>query len=107
MAGKPKHLTTSAIQTAAAAITASVLVLAMPAYADQQAGTAPAAAPVKTPKRITHRYYAPTKQRPGYGAAPNASGCTSYNNMFPPCQSTWPQGSPQYHGPVPGVTFDD
>ena len=37
-----------------------------------------------------------------YAYAPSASnmpGCTwPYQNQFPPCMSTWPQGSPDYHG---------
>jgi hypothetical protein len=28
--------------------------------------------------------------------------CASNQNMSPPCMSTWPQGSPNYHGPIPG-----
>jgi len=33
--------------------------------------------------------------------------CTwPYQNQFPPCQSTWPAGDPNYHGSRPGPTFD-
>jgi hypothetical protein len=30
-----------------------------------------------------------------------------YQNQFPPYMSTWPAGSPNYHGPRPGPTFPD
>jgi hypothetical protein len=45
-----------------------------------------------------------------YGSAPNwqTTRCKwPYQNQFPPCMSTWPAGDPNYHGPRPGVTFDD
>jgi hypothetical protein len=33
--------------------------------------------------------------------------CTwPYRNQFPPCQSTWPEGDPNYHGSRPGPTFN-
>jgi hypothetical protein len=41
-----------------------------------------------------------------YGSA--RGRCTwPYQNQFPPCMSTFPQGSPNYHGPIPGPTFDN
>jgi hypothetical protein len=41
-----------------------------------------------------------------YGSA--RDGCTwPYQNQFPPCMSTFPEGSPHYHGPRPGPTFSD
>jgi hypothetical protein len=41
-----------------------------------------------------------------YGTA--RSGCTwPYQNQFPPCMSTFPEGSPNYHGGRPGPTFDN
>jgi hypothetical protein len=43
-------------------------------------------------------------QRP---TATASAVCTTYNNIAPPCMSTWPQGSPNYHGPTPGNTFSD
>lgn len=48
--------------------------------------------------------YAPNAASAPYPHAPSASasgisGCTwPYQNQFPPCMSTWPQGSPDYHG---------
>jgi hypothetical protein len=30
-----------------------------------------------------------------------------YQNQFPPYMSTFPEGSPNYHGPRPGPTFDN
>lgn len=88
----------------AAAIAAAVLTLAMPALADQKAAVAPAATPVKKSHPVARRHVPPPRQS-AFGA--DSYGCKSYDNMFPPCQSTWPQGSPHYHGPVPGVTFDE
>ncbi len=64
-------------------------------------------------KHTARKHTAPThhvKQRETeippkiYGAAPDlpttdSSGCTwPYQNQFPPCMSTWPEGSPDYHG---------
>jgi hypothetical protein len=60
----------------------------------------------------THwRKYASRQWRPNvgpnlYGSA--RSGCTwPYQNQFPPCMSTFPEGSPNYHGGRPGPTFDN
>lgn len=36
-----------------------------------------------------------------------SNACTSYQNQFPPCMSTWPAGSPHYRGSWPGPTFSD
>jgi hypothetical protein len=44
-----------------------------------------------------------------FGSAPNwqAKRCAwPYQNQFPPCLSTWPEGDPNYHGSRPGPTFD-
>jgi hypothetical protein len=30
------------------------------------------------------------------------TACSSHEQMQPPCMSTFPAGSPNYHGPVPG-----
>jgi hypothetical protein len=39
--------------------------------------------------------------------AANTVGCTSYENQYPPCMSTWPAGSPNYHGSTsPGNSTD-
>ena len=66
----------------------------------------------KTPAARTHakshvsRQWSPNAGRNLYGAA--RSGCTwPYQNQFPPCMSTFPEGSPNYHGPRPGPTFDN
>lgn len=41
-----------------------------------------------------------------YGSAQGR--CTwPYQNQFPPCMSTFPEGSPNYHGSRPGLTFQD
>ena len=97
----PKQVT-SLRNAAVAAIAAASLLLSMPsvAQADQ-------------PAKKTHAARMSPKKRaaiPGkiYGAAPNSARCTwPYQNMFPPCMSTWPQGDPNYHGSRPGVTFDE
>lgn len=39
--------------------------------------------------------------------AANTGVCTSYENQNPPCMSTWPTGSPNYHGSQsPGNSTD-
>jgi hypothetical protein len=47
-------------------------------------------------------------RRGTYNAAWDTSGrcARPYQNQFPPCQSTFPAGDPNYHGSRPGVTFD-
>jgi hypothetical protein len=71
----------------------------------------------KTQKHVTTTYAkkhaATRKQQPyeqrnlyGWDQHPAGGGC-GYQNAYPPCQSTWPQGSPSYHGPVAGPTFFD
>lgn len=59
-------------------------------------------------KHVATRHRHPYARRNLYGwdQRPARGGCT-YQNQFPPCQSTWPQGSPSYHGPIPGPTFFD
>ena len=78
------------------------------AQADQQTN---ATVPLKKrAARMPHPKQRKSEIRPGiYGAAANSSGrCTwPYRNQFPPCQSTWPAGDPNYHGSRPGVTFDE
>ena len=51
-----------------------------------------------------HRNLYGWDQRYGRDQRYEHAGC---ENQFPPCQSTFPEGSPSYHGPQPGVTFDD
>ena len=61
--------------------------------------------------KIYQKQYASRQWRPQarpnlYGSA--RGGCTwPYQNQFPPCMSTFPEGSPSYHGPRPGPTFGD
>jgi hypothetical protein len=97
---------------AAAAIAAVSLSLSMPlvAQADQAEKTPAATASPKQHAARTHHL----KQRESaiapkiYGAAPNSARCSwPYQNMFPPCMSTWPADDPNFHGSThPGVTFD-
>jgi len=98
----PKQ-TTSLRWAAVAAIAALSLSLSMVTLARAQQtsnATAAAVTPVKKHKR-SHYSQNETYQ-------PKSSGCSSHQNMFPPCMSTWPEGSPHYHGGVhPGNTFDE
>jgi hypothetical protein len=36
-----------------------------------------------------------------------SDACPTHDNLVPPCMSTWPQGNPNYHGPVPGPLFSN
>jgi hypothetical protein len=42
-----------------------------------------------------------------YGTAAPGRCTWPYQNQFPPCMSTFPEGSPNYHGGRPGPTFDN
>jgi len=91
---------------AAASLSLSML---MPAPAQQaDAGAPPASTTVKKHKRSHYSQnhtYQPAYQPKSWSWS---GGCTSYQNMQPPCMSTWPEGSPHYHGGIhPGVTFDE
>jgi hypothetical protein len=56
-------------------------------------------------KHVTQQWR-PDTGRNLYGSA--RGGCTwPYQNQFPPCMSTFPEGSPNYHGGRPGPTFDN
>jgi hypothetical protein len=105
---KKKNMTkqNSCLRHAAiAALAAVALSLPMLPVAKAE-GTQPAT--VTQPKLVAkkHRRQSTAVRRHLYGALP--AGCTwPYQNQFPPCQSTWPQGSPNYHGPRPGPTFFD
>ncbi len=95
-----------------AVIVAAALSLSMLSVvqADQQTD---ATMPLK--KHVTRMHHSKQQKseiRPRtYDAAPNSSSsgrCAwPYRNQFPPCQSTWPAGDPNYHGSRPGVTFDE
>jgi hypothetical protein len=57
-------------------------------------------------KKHASGQWRPHTGRTLYGNA--GSGCTwPYQNQFPPCMSTFPEGSPNYHGGRPGPTFDN
>jgi hypothetical protein len=94
---------------AVAAIVAAVLSLPAlsAAQADQQADATLHAQ--KSTAKTQRPKQSETEARPRvYYAAPNPTRCTwPYQNQFPPCQSTWPAGSPNYHGSRPGPTFFD
>jgi hypothetical protein len=57
-------------------------------------------------KKHLSRQWQPNAGRNLYGSAQGRCAWP-YQNQFPPCMSTFPSGSPSYHGPVPGPTFDD
>jgi hypothetical protein len=97
---------------AVAVSVAAAFALSMPS-AGQAAQQTDVTTPVK--KHATKTHHAKRKDSPTprgtYAAAPNtdASGRCAwpYQNQFPPCQSTWPAGDPNFHGSThPGVTFD-
>jgi hypothetical protein len=58
------------------------------------------------PKNHLSRQWHPQAGRNLYGSAQGRCAWP-YQNLFPPCQSTFPEGSPNYHGGRPGPTFDN
>lgn len=83
---------------------AALTLLALPTVAAAQAE--PPSRQMNAAKSHPKRHVATTHQRQ-YGSGEPRRCAWPYQNRFPPCMSTWPAGSPSYHGPVPGVTFDD
>jgi hypothetical protein len=53
------------------------------------------------------RQWRPAAARNLYGTAAPSRCTWPYQNQFPPCMSTFPEGSPNYHGGRPGPTFDN
>jgi hypothetical protein len=79
------------------------------AQTDQQT---PQIATTHPKKHTARRWRHPYTHRNLYGwdqryGGDQRYGQGGYNNQFPPYMSTFPEGSPSYHGPRPGVTFDD
>jgi len=103
----PKRAT-SLCYTAIAAIVAASLSPMMLSVAQANQGAKRTHTAATHGARLHHRQYRESRIGPKiYGAAPSSDGCTwPYRNQFPPCQSTFPQGDPNYHGPRAGVTFD-
>jgi hypothetical protein len=104
----PKSVTS--LRNAIIAAASLSLLMVSAAQADQQAEGTPAAT-INPKKHVVPTYHPKRKEsqiRPKtYGAAPNLARCAwPYQNMFPPCMSTFPQGDPNYHGSRPGVTFE-
>lgn len=104
---KTKHKPQRGIALAASAF----MLLSVPAVAMAQTDHGPQRHVAKTyAKKHTaagqRRHYA-QRNLYGWDQRPVQSGCGPYQNQFPPCQSTWPQGSPHYHGARPGPTFFD
>ena len=90
-----------------AAVVVVVTALCLPAAAaettDQPAKAS--AAVKKQSKKHLSQVTQPQPQKPAQWEPP---GCTwPYTNQYPPCQSTWPAGSPNYHGSShPGPSAD-
>lgn len=57
-------------------------------------------------KKHLSRQWRPNVNPNLYGSARDRCAWP-YQNQFPPCMSTFPEGSPNYHGPRPGPTFDN
>ena len=72
----------------------SVLPTAAHAQTQQAAAQSKQAIAAAKRKHYYHQYYNDL-----YGSAPNLPGCTwPFQNKYPPCMSTFPQGDPNYHG---------
>jgi hypothetical protein len=74
------------------------------AQTDQQSPTTHV--PKNGAKTHAPRQLRPYVDRNLYGSAQGRCAWP-YQNQFPPCMSTFPQGSPNYHGSRPGPTFDN
>jgi hypothetical protein len=106
--------TVSLPKAAVGAIIAASLSLSMVTLASaDQAGGPTAAAPATVKKHKPtyyshHPYYSHYSHYPQNQADYRRLYGAEYQHMFPPGMSTWPEGSPHYHGGLhPGVTFDD
>jgi hypothetical protein len=58
-------------------------------------------------KKHVSRQWRPAAARNLYGTAAPSRCTWPYQNQFPPCMSSFPEGSPNYHGGRPGPTFDN
>jgi hypothetical protein len=93
---------TISLGLAVVVVLAALCVAAAAADATDQAAKATVAAKKHSKKHVSQVV------QPQKPAAWQPRGCTwPYTNQFPPCQSTWPAGDPNYHGPRPGPTFDN
>jgi len=104
-------------RTAIAAATAAACSLAVLASARAEPAANPPAvkiyhkrhlanAPVRQPVP-THRHLYGSAQQWGTAQWSTGRCAWPYQNLFPPCMSTFPEGSPSYHGGRPGPTFGD
>jgi hypothetical protein len=83
---------------------AALCVAAAAAEATDQRAKAAVAAK-KHPKKHVSQVVQPPQQSAGW--VPRGCNTWPYTNQYPPCQSTWPAGDPNYHGSShPGPTFD-
>ena len=85
----------------------ALTLLSAPTLSAQPDHGTPTAHVAKTDaKKHASRHWRPYAGHNLYGTA--GSRCAwHYQNQFPPCMSTFPEGSPNYHGGRPGPTFDN
>lgn len=94
---------------AIAGIVAALLSLPMLSVAQAQQGADAPMHPKKQVARTHHPRWRESKISPRviYDVAPDGPDCTwPYTRMSPPCMSTWPEGSPNYHGTFRGNQWE-
>ena len=94
---------------AAGLATIAFIQLSAPTHSKAQADQVKPKAHARQTDARTHvsRQWPPAAARNLYGAAAPSRCTWPYQNQFPPCMSTFPEGSPNYHGGRPGPTFDN
>jgi hypothetical protein len=87
---------------------AALFSLPMPSVAQAQQGTAAPMHPKKHVVRILHPKWRESEiSQRIYDVVPDQPHCTwQYTRMSPPCMSTWPEGSPNYHGTFRGNQWE-
>lgn len=91
-----------------AAIAASLSLLTLPVAQAQQGADKPTH-PKKHVAKMQHPKWRESEisSRMTYNVVPYQGDCTwPYTRMSPPCMSTWPEGSPNYHGTFRGNQFE-
>jgi hypothetical protein len=94
---------------AAGLATIALILLSAPTHAKAQADQVKPKAHARQTDARKHvsRQWRPAAARNLYGTAAPSRCTWPYENQFPPCMSTFPEGSPNYHGGRPGPTFDN
>jgi hypothetical protein len=94
---------------AAVIIASASLCLPAAALAQTDQPTAKTAATTTHVKKKGHAHTHTVRNARGESWAQGQGRCSwPYRNQFPPCQSTWPAGDPNFHGSThPGITFDN